>query len=664
MNLPALSRYVAFLGAIALPFASALAAVDNQVVVLSSSIATGVTPANSPVPIGSFGYDPINDVMYVSGFGASAEMRKISGVSTGSPSFETQVTASEQQLYYRDGDPNISVGNPTVSAIMLNPVALGTGPGAIAPYQTAVLAEIAPTRIPGSTSIVDPEATKRFYRYNLQQVPVGGDGRDVYTTLVTMSDMQDAVGTTNTTTNQGRHMGWSGDGQSLYFSDSSVNFGGIWKLNPLTGATQRLTTETFGTSEFAITSGGGVDTIYSRGHEMNNPGGIDRISITGTTVGPRTAVLTGDRLREFFDAGTDQVPTVSALVFDDDGNLYFNNTDSSPDRRGIYMLDAEGRLAKIVSHAERNIFLSESPNANTLRMQTRTVDHPTAGPTTQIMYTESATQSISGAYVFGIGDFDRDGMVTFTDFDMLNPASPATPVVQTRGGAAIVNHDHYRFDLNGNSIVDWRDVKVLQEFTGFATGDVNFDFTLGLDDLDVLGANYFTTASPLNKVWTTGDLGSVDPLYAANAVDANKVDAVDVNLFADAWFDLEQSIAEAELTSRGYAGQFLDDVLAAFGFSASLPGDFDVDGDVDGADFLDWQRQVGSAVPNGTGADANGDGTVDGLDLAEWSENFGEVAASPAGSPAAASVPEPAALSLVAVAVAMVASFGRHRKAH
>jgi hypothetical protein len=61
-------------------------------------------------------------------------------------------------------------------------------------------------------------------------------------------------------------------------------------------------------------------------------------------------------------------------------------------------------------------------------------------------------------------------------------------------------------------------------------------------------------------------------------------------------------------------------------------------------------------VPNGTGADANGDGTVDGLDLASWTDSFGEVAASPAGSPIAASVPEPAALSLVAMAVAMAVS--------
>jgi hypothetical protein len=448
-------------------------------------------------------------------------------------------------------------------------------------------------------------------------------------------------------------MGWSGDGQSLYFSDSSAaaNFGGIWKINPLTGSLQRLSTESFGTSEFAVLSAGGVDTIYSRGHATNNPDGVDRISITGTTVGPRTAVLTRDQLREFFDAGTDQTPTVSALVFDDDGKLYFNNTDSTPERRGIYMLDAEGRLAKIVNHAERTIFLAESPNANTLRMQTRTVEHATAGPTTQIMYTESATQSVTGAYAFTIGDFNRDGNVTGTDFALLNPASPFDAVIRTRGGTAIANDAHYRFDLNGNSIVDWKDLNILQQFTGFATGDVNFDFTLGLSDLDVLGANYYTLGGSANKIWTTGDLGSVDPRYASTAVDANIVNEVDVQLFADAWLELEQPIAEWELTSRGYTGQFLEDVLDAFGFG-SIAGDFDADGDVDGADFLNWQLQVGASVPPGTGADATGDGQVDGLDLVEWSANLGAASS----TAAAASIPEPAAgalasLSLVALAV-------------
>jgi hypothetical protein len=67
------------------------------------------------------------------------------------------------------------------------------------------------------------------------------------------------------------------------------------------------------------------------------------------------------------------------------------------------------------------------------------------------------------------------------------------------------------------------------------------------------------------------------------------------------------------------------------------PGDFDGDGDVDGADFLVWQR---GGSPNPLSA----------ADLADWRANFG-----PGGSlSATAGVPEPGALVLAAMALVFV----------
>lgn len=60
-------------------------------------------------------------------------------------------------------------------------------------------------------------------------------------------------------------------------------------------------------------------------------------------------------------------------------------------------------------------------------------------------------------------------------------------------------------------------------------------------------------------------------------------------------------------------------------FGSGLAGDFDGDSDVDGADFLRWQRGLGmtsGATP--AQGDANGDGKVDGADLTVWRGNFGE----------------------------------------
>jgi hypothetical protein len=79
-------------------------------------------------------------------------------------------------------------------------------------------------------------------------------------------------------------------------------------------------------------------------------------------------------------------------------------------------------------------------------------------------------------------------------------------------------------------------------------------------------------------------------------------------------------------------------------------GDFDDDQDVDGADFLLWQRQIGATglYPlNRPAADANADGIVDGADLALWR-------AGAASTAAAHAVPEPASLASWLAAVAIL----------
>jgi GH35 family endo-1,4-beta-xylanase len=65
-------------------------------------------------------------------------------------------------------------------------------------------------------------------------------------------------------------------------------------------------------------------------------------------------------------------------------------------------------------------------------------------------------------------------------------------------------------------------------------------------------------------------------------------------------------------------------------------GDFDLDGDVDGRDFLTWQRGFGAEDATFAQGDANYDGEVDELDLAVWHSGYsgGALAAS-------VSVPEP-----------------------
>jgi hypothetical protein len=63
--------------------------------------------------------------------------------------------------------------------------------------------------------------------------------------------------------------------------------------------------------------------------------------------------------------------------------------------------------------------------------------------------------------------------------------------------------------------------------------------------------------------------------------------------------------------------------LVTFELSPQMTGDFDADGDVDGQDFLAWQRgygtPVGAALSQG---DGDRDGDVDAADLAIWSTTY------------------------------------------
>jgi hypothetical protein len=81
-------------------------------------------------------------------------------------------------------------------------------------------------------------------------------------------------------------------------------------------------------------------------------------------------------------------------------------------------------------------------------------------------------------------------------------------------------------------------------------------------------------------------------------------------------------------------------------------GDFNGDGSTTGADFLVWQRTLGSNVTPGTGADGDNNGIVGAGDLAVWRSNFGQSSVA-----AAQGVPEPSAIAISAACIA--AALGR-----
>jgi hypothetical protein len=91
---------------------------------------------------------------------------------------------------------------------------------------------------------------------------------------------------------------------------------------------------------------------------------------------------------------------------------------------------------------------------------------------------------------------------------------------------------------------------------------------------------------------------------------------------------------------------------------ASQPGDFDADGDVDGADFIAWQTNFPlESGATSTQGDADGDNDVDGADFAVWQTNF-PFSPSAGASP----VPEPAAFVLAFIAAAACYAVRRKKR--
>jgi uncharacterized protein (TIGR03382 family) len=90
-------------------------------------------------------------------------------------------------------------------------------------------------------------------------------------------------------------------------------------------------------------------------------------------------------------------------------------------------------------------------------------------------------------------------------------------------------------------------------------------------------------------------------------------------------------------------------------------GDYNLNGQVDAADYVVWRKTLNSpAVPQGSGADGNSSGTIDAGDYTYWAERFGNVVP-PGGGAGSAAVPEPAAATWALFAALTGQLFARRR---
>jgi len=192
--------------------------------------------------------------------------------------------------------------------------------------------------------------------------------------------------------------------------------------------------------------------------------------------------------------------SIYSVTTDAAGNVYFYESASD----GLIRLDDQGRLSKLTTRTEREAFRDQTGksgtvNANLLRLQQRTIIDPTAGPITQILYAEQTRQNyVAGVNAYAAGDFDRDGMLSAADINLLKRVLTTRGVEQT-------DSSHYKFDLNGNAVVDWKDVKILQGFFDLGDGDVNLDGLVDFTDFRILRDDFGRLAQTFIQGDLTGD---------------------------------------------------------------------------------------------------------------------------------------------------------------
>ena len=235
----------------------------------------------------------------------------------------------------------------------------------------------------------------------------------------------------------------------------------------------------------------------------------------------------------------------------------------------------------------------------------------------------------NNALNLGVNDLNKTGAGTMEINNILN--SGGGDVSATAGvvsGSGLISGD---LDNTGATVAPGNSPGTLSvggNYTQTASGTLAIEIAGLLDEefdlLDIAGAATLDGILDISLLsFTPSPNDSFTVLSAALGITDNGI-----TLAGDMANDFSLSLANGDT----------DLVLT---FQAGIAGDFDADGDVDGADFLLWQRDMNVG------------------DLADWEANYGTTSPMVA---AATAVPEPASAGLLVGAIGALALARRRRK--
>jgi hypothetical protein len=211
-----------------------------------------------------------------------------------------------------------------------------------------------------------------------------------------------------------------------------------------------------------------------------------------------------------------------------------------------------------------------------------------------------------------------------------------------QAGAVDIFYDHVNAQTFADQqvIVPERKMRVRYDING-----TDSTYTVSIDNLE-------NPDPPVPVVWPSGAVQEWDEVFNFETFQFEPAPGVNVIAFL--------TDASAYATGSHKSQNVYIDNLRVI--NNDLPpleldnADFDADGDVDGADFLAWQRGLGQTTGAVLGqGDANGDMAVNASDLAIWRTQFGQT-----GSVSA--VPEPARAVLLLAACLGAAAVRRRNQ--
>ncbi len=277
-------------------------------------------------------------------------------------------------------------------------------------------------------------------------------------------------------------------------------------------------------------------------------------------------------------------------------------------------------------------------------------------------YNLSVNDGVDEYGAFTIWGQDSTSIATSTLFHNNTAIVDREVAPNSRGAVWFVNSNHDDIDLINNLFVA-------------LNGAALIDGNTTIDQAQFVNNAYWTGDGPI--VMAETEFASIAEWAAATQQEF--INGVFVGLFTDPRFADEGDYRPVPPSALIDAGLALDSAAWPIWFSglgpndvygisipqgpqadigaaefAPLPGDYNIDGNVDAADYVVWRRSLDQAEL-ALAADGNGDGEVDEEDYAILRANFGRSLFSGANVAAVAStlpaIPEPPLFVLVVIAL-------------